>query len=225
MGDSSSSRDPAYFAYYGQLQHQQNMLADTERTFAYYDVITRKSRYPSFVGKRVMDVGAGSGILSFFACQAGATHVFAVEASQMAQKLELFLKESGSWKQIEVIPSTPEFKNYRFCDLMYCKNRQIGRCDAGGAKQRWYYYFRADRRVAGAWYLDYWLRSVISVIHRHCIERMLESFIMARDKFLKPDGYIFPTLGTICIAPFTDHTLWTETVTKSQWWNQTNFYG
>ena len=56
-----------YFYYYGMLQHQQNMLQDYIRTGTYWSAILENA--PDFQGKVVMDVGAGSGILSLFAAQ------------------------------------------------------------------------------------------------------------------------------------------------------------
>eukprot|EP00198_Chlamydomonas_reinhardtii_P011260 XP_001700597.1 predicted protein [Chlamydomonas reinhardtii] len=56
-----------YFHYYGQLQHQQNMLQDYTRTGTYYSAIVGNPA--DFAGRVVMDVGAGSGILSLFAAQ------------------------------------------------------------------------------------------------------------------------------------------------------------
>lgn len=58
-----------YFHYYGMLQHQQNMLQDVTRTGTYHAAITENRA--DFEGKVVMDVGAGSGILSLFAAQVG----------------------------------------------------------------------------------------------------------------------------------------------------------
>jgi len=71
-----------YFKFYSKLQNQQNMMMDTVRTPCYQKAILGNKS--DFKGKIVMDVGAGSGILSLFAAQAGARKVYAVEASSMA---------------------------------------------------------------------------------------------------------------------------------------------
>ncbi|KAG2305558.1 hypothetical protein Bca52824_034209 [Brassica carinata] len=71
-----------YFHYYGQLLHQQNMLQDYVRTGTYHAAVMENRS--DFAGRVVVDVGAGSGILSMFAALAGAKHVYAVEASEMA---------------------------------------------------------------------------------------------------------------------------------------------
>ena len=73
----------AYFHYYGMLMHQQNMLQDATRTGTYYSAIMQN--IGDFNGKVVVDVGAGSGILSMFAVQAGARKVYAVEASGITE--------------------------------------------------------------------------------------------------------------------------------------------
>jgi histone-arginine methyltransferase CARM1 len=48
-------------------------------------------------------------------------------------------------------------------------------------------------------------------------ERMLESFIYAK-KWLKPGGKMFPTIGDLYVAPFTDESLYMEQVTKANFW-------
>jgi len=77
--DSSASQ---YFQFYGYLSQQQNMMQDFIRTSTYQKAILDNPA--DFSGKVVLDVGAGSGILSFFAQQSGAKRVYAVEASSIA---------------------------------------------------------------------------------------------------------------------------------------------
>jgi histone-arginine methyltransferase CARM1 len=42
----------------------------------------------------------------------------------------------------------------------------------------------------------------------------VESFLLARDLFLKPDGHILPSAGTLFFCPFTDVGLYNETEAK-----------
>jgi len=56
-------------------------------------------------------------------------------------------------------------------------------------------------------------------------ERMLETYIIARDKFLKPGGKMFPSEAYLCIAPFYDERLYNEQINKALFWTNTSFYG
>lgn len=63
------------------------MMQDYIRTATYHKAII--SNLKDFQDKVILDVGAGSGILSFFAAHAGAKKVYAVEASSMAIHAEV----------------------------------------------------------------------------------------------------------------------------------------
>ena len=72
-----------YFQFYGYLSQQQNMMQDFVRTSTYQKAIL--SNLTDFRNKVVLDVGAGSGILSFFAQQAGAAKVGIANWSDVIQ--------------------------------------------------------------------------------------------------------------------------------------------
>lgn len=76
------------------------MLNDRPRQKAYKEAIL--SNRELFAGKTVLDVGAGTGILSIFCAQAGATKVYAVEASNIAKLAEKIVNENGFEQTIEV---------------------------------------------------------------------------------------------------------------------------
>merc|ERR1719450_2022135 len=56
-------------------------------------------------------------------------------------------------------------------------------------------------------------------------ERMIETYLCARDRFLKPGGKMFPNVGHLCIAPFSDNTLHWEQQNKNSFWKNTCFHG
>jgi histone-arginine methyltransferase CARM1 len=47
-------------------------------------------------------------------------------------------------------------------------------------------------------------------------ERMIESYIVARDNYLKPGGIMIPSSGNIHLAPFNDLSLWAFTMSKGK---------
>ncbi|KAB2074637.1 hypothetical protein ES319_A07G164700v1 [Gossypium barbadense] len=69
------------------------MLKDVVRTKTYQNVIYRNKFL--FQNKVVLDVGAGTGILSLFCAKAGAAHVYAVECSHMADMAKQIVETNG----------------------------------------------------------------------------------------------------------------------------------
>uniref|UniRef100_A0A8C4X196 Histone-arginine methyltransferase CARM1 n=1 Tax=Eptatretus burgeri TaxID=7764 RepID=A0A8C4X196_EPTBU len=172
-----------YFQFYGYLSQQQNMMQDYVRTGTYQRAILQN--HLDFKDKVVLDVGCGSGILSFFAVQAGARKVYAVEASTMAQHAEVLVRNNRLWDRIVVIPGKVEEVSIP------------EEVDAIVSEPMGYMLFN---------------------------ERMLESYLHSK-KWLKPGGNMFPTMGDVHLAPFTDEQLYMEQFTKANFWYQQSFHG
>lgn len=174
-----------YFHYYGQLLHQQNMLQDYVRTGTYYAAVIENRA--DLIGRVVVDVGAGSGILSLFAAQAGAKHVYAVEASEMAEYAQKLIAGNPALGQrITVIKGKiEEVELPEKADILISE-------------------------PMGTLLVN---------------ERMLETYVIARDRFLGPNGKMFPTVGRIHMAPFSDEYLFVEIANKALFWQQQNYYG
>lgn len=56
-------------------------------------------------------------------------------------------------------------------------------------------------------------------------ERMLESYIIARERFLKPGGLLYPSSGSMFFGPITDDALYREQLSKIDFWKNQNFFG
>lgn len=87
--------DTHYFASYAHNDIHQTMISDTARTLSYAKFILSPQNAHLFRGKRIMDVGCGSGILSLFAARAGAAEVIAIDASAVAERAERNIRENG----------------------------------------------------------------------------------------------------------------------------------
>ncbi len=78
---------------------QESLLLDKARCDAYGEAIHRIVK----PGDVVVDLGAGTGLLSFFALQAGARHVYAIEMSDIADAAAELIAANGFEDRITLI--------------------------------------------------------------------------------------------------------------------------
>ncbi|KAM3216012.1 putative protein arginine N-methyltransferase 1.2 [Capsicum annuum] len=105
VGGDKTSAD-YYFDSYSHFGIHEEMLKDVVRTKTYQNVIYKNSFL--FKDKVVLDVGAGTGILSLFCAKVGAKHVYAIECSSMADMAQEIVKQNGFSNVITVIKGKVE---------------------------------------------------------------------------------------------------------------------
>uniref|UniRef100_A0AAQ5YC73 Type I protein arginine methyltransferase n=1 Tax=Amphiprion ocellaris TaxID=80972 RepID=A0AAQ5YC73_AMPOC len=112
-GQAASRRHPTVFEtrtenaptqcyqFHSCLSLQQSLLQDYLRTATYQRAILANDA--DFRDKVVLDVCCGSGILSFFAAQAGASKVYAVDSSPMAKYTKILVQSNHLSERIRVL--------------------------------------------------------------------------------------------------------------------------
>lgn len=159
--------DSGYFGTYSHHDIHGEMLQDKVRTDAYRDTITKNS--DAFRGKIVLDVGCGTGILSMLAAQAGASHVYGVDMSEIAYEAIDIVMENRLSDKVTILKGRIES-----IELPVSKVDII--------ISEWMGYF-----------LFY--------------ESMLDSVLYARDKWLSPEGAIYPNKCSVSLIAIHDHEL------------------
>ena len=81
------------------LDYHRELISDPVRTEAYRAAILRVVK----PGDVVIDLGSGSGVLAFFAVQAGAARVYAIEKQHVADAALLVAKQNGFADRVRIV--------------------------------------------------------------------------------------------------------------------------
>ncbi|OVA18526.1 Protein arginine N-methyltransferase [Macleaya cordata] len=169
-----------YFGAYGSFGIHREMISDKVRMDAYRGAILNN---PSLMNHAtVLDVGCGTGILSLFAAQAGASRVIAVEASdKMAAVATQIAKDNG-----QLYDGSPSVGSEHSTGVISVVQGMVE---------------EIDKSVQIP---PHSVDVLLSEWMGYCLlyETMLSSVLYARDRWLKPGGAILPDTATIFVAGF-----------------------
>ncbi|XVF24506.1 hypothetical protein REPUB_Repub13aG0133900 [Reevesia pubescens] len=170
----------SYFGSYSSFGIHRDMISDKVRTDAYRQALLKN---PSLLnGAVVMDVGCGTGILSLFAAQAGASRVISIEASEkMATVATQIAKDNGLWRS-----KTNTEGNQNYTGVIEVVQSMVENLDKSIQIQ------------------PHSVDILVSEWMGYCLlyESMLSSVLFARDRWLKPGGAILPDTATMFVAGF-----------------------
>lgn len=94
---------------------QGRLLSDRVRCNAFREAIQRTVT----PGDTVVDLGAGTGLLSFFALEAGARHVYAIEVSRISDTARELTEANGFQERITLIPEiSTKVRLPELCDVL-----------------------------------------------------------------------------------------------------------
>ncbi|XP_021752615.1 probable protein arginine N-methyltransferase 3 [Chenopodium quinoa] len=170
----------SYFGSYSSFGIHREMLSDKARMDSYSQAILKN---PSlFGGAAVMDVGCGTGILSLFAAQAGASRVIAVDASEkMAAVATQIAKDNGFLRNESICKGNNQSSGV--VEVVHGMIEDI------------------EKSVSIE---PHTIDVLLSEWMGYCLlyESMLSSVLFARDRWLKPGGAILPDTATMFAAGF-----------------------
>jgi protein arginine N-methyltransferase 3 len=94
--------DHSYFESYAHHSIHLEMLSDRVRTESYRDALLTNAE-SLIAGRRVLDIGCGTGILSMFAAKAGAARVIGIDCSDILYSAMDIVRENGLADRVTLV--------------------------------------------------------------------------------------------------------------------------
>jgi len=175
-------------------------LKDNVRTGSYQRAIVDNKHL--FKGKKVLDVGCGTGILSMFAAKAGADHVVGVSVSstlRMSMYFDLGMLRSTCPTSLtkprkSLKPMDLKIVSLEFYPLYFSLSISISEITLVKGKLEEAELPVQEFDIIISEWMGYFL----------LYESMLDTVLLARDKYLKKDGLMFPDTATLFLAAIED---------------------